>query len=431
MYDRRAVPLDSILPSRRTSQRQPWNDVGLAVLSMVLVAAAFMLSAGRPTLAVFAVTGVATTSAMYARLAIGRSATAAQILGAVVLLALIGAPPRLVGAALGCSVAAAAMAPRSTTRAGLLRNASFIAALAGAIMLSGIAATAPVPWTRLAAEVAAAAAAGFLAAPSLLAFAPLAEWMFHHVTPLTLTEWLNYDHPLLRALATRAPGTFQHSVSVGLLADAGARAIGANPLLARVGGLYHDVGKIRAPGYFYENQTGPNPHDDLDPEASADILRAHVVDGVALVTAHHMGAPIAAFVREHHGTSVMHVFRDKAARRGQLRDADDTRFRYQGPRPRTCETAIVMIVDQLEASVRASPPADLAACEAVTAQTIERIAASGELNDAPVDDRDRDRLRAALANAVFAMYHRRLRYPAAAPPVTLAGRWLGRRGGAA
>lgn len=301
-------------------------------------------------------------------------------------------------------------------------------------MLSGIAATAPVPWPRVVGEAVAATAAGFLAAPSLLAFAPLAEWLFHHVTPLTLTEWLNYDHPLLRQLATRAPGTFQHSVSVGLLADAGARAIGANPLLARVGGLFHDVGKIRAPGYFYENQTGHNPHDELDPETSAGILRAHVTDGVALVTAHHMGRRIADFVREHHGTGVMQVFRDKAARLGRLGADGDRVFRYDGPRPRSRETAIVMIADQLEASVRASPPSDLAACETVTAQTIERITASGELHDAPIGDADRDRLRAALAAAVLAMYHRRLRYPetaAAAAPPTLAGRWLGRRGGAA
>jgi putative nucleotidyltransferase with HDIG domain len=431
-YDRLVVPLASVMSARRTSRRLGWNDVGLAAASIVLVVAAYVFSGGRPALAVFAVTGVASTSAMYARLAIGRWAAAAQILAGGLLLALLGAPPRLVGVVLGCSLAAAALAPRSTSRAGLLRSASFIAALAGAIMLSGNAATAPAPWTRVVGEAVAAAAAGFLAAPSLLAFAPLAEWLFHHVTPLTLTEWLNYDHPLLRQLATRAPGTFQHSVSVGLLADAGARAIGANPLLARVGGLFHDVGKIRAPGYFYENQTGHNPHDELDPETSAGILRAHVADGVALVTAHHMGSRLADFVREHHGTGVMHVFRDKAARLGRLGAAGDGVFRYDGPRPRSCETAVVMIADQLEASVRASLPADMAACEAVTAQTIERIAASGELTDAPIDDRDRDRLGAALAGAVFAMYHRRLRYPdAAAPAATLAGRWLGRRGGAA
>jgi cyclic-di-AMP phosphodiesterase PgpH len=288
---------------------------------------------------------------------------------------------------------------------------------------------------RVVSEAVAAAAAGFLSAPSLLAFAPLAEWLFHHVTPLTLTEWLNYDHPLMRELATRAPGTFQHSVSVGLLADAGARAIGANPLLARVGGLYHDVGKICAPGYFYENQTGPNPHDELDPEVSADILRAHIADGVLLVRAHHMGNRIADFVREHHGTGVMRVFRDKAQRQGRLDETGDAVFRYPGPRPRSCETAIVMIADQLEASVRASATTDLATCEAITAQTITRIAASGELRDAPISARDLDRLRAALAGAVFAMYHRRLSYPgttpAAAPRMATGGRWWRRRGGLA
>jgi putative nucleotidyltransferase with HDIG domain len=400
----------------------------------VALVAAAVLAGGRPSLGVFAVTLVAITTAMYTRLAAGRWVTAVQTLASGVVLPLLGAPPRLVGVVLACSLAAAELAPRSTSRAGLLRTASLIAALAGAVMFSGVAAATPMPWRRIVGDAVAAGAAGFLAAPSLLAFAPIAEWLFRHVTPLTLTEWLNYDHPLLRELATRAPATFQHSVSVGLLADAAARAIRANPLLARVGGLYHDVGKIRAPGYFYENQSGHNPHDELDPEISAGILRAHVSDGVELVTAHHMGGRIADFVREHHGTGLMRVFRDKAARQGRLDDAGDAMFRYDGPRPRSCETAIVMIADQLEATVRASPPADPAAAEAVTALTIERIVASGELNDAPLREGDLDRVRPALTRAVFAMYHRRLRYPEAAaspPPVTLAGRWLGRRGGTA
>jgi putative nucleotidyltransferase with HDIG domain len=419
---------------RRTPLGRAWKDVGLAASSVGLVAAAAVFVAERPSVAVFTVTLVAVTTAMYTRLAVGRWAAAAQTLAAGVVLALLGAPPRLVGVVLACSVAAGELAPRSTSRSGLLRTASWIAGLAGATMLSGIAATTPAPWPRVAGDAVAAAAAGFLAAPSLLAFAPLAEWFFRHVTPLTLTEWLNYDHPLLRELATRAPATFQHSVSVGLLADAAARAIGASPLLARVGGLYHDVGKIRAPGYFYENQSGHNPHDELAPEVSAGILRAHVSDGVELVTAHHMGRRIADFVREHHGTGLMEVFRDKAARQGRLDAAGEAVFRYDGPRPRSCETAIVMIADQLEATVRASPPADPAAAEAVTARTIERIVASGELTDAPLRDADLDRVRPALARTVFAMYHRRLRYPEAAvgtAPVTMAGRWLRRRGGAA
>lgn len=414
-------------------RRAAWKDVALAAAAVALVAAAATFAAQRTTLAIFAVTLVAITTAMYTRLAVGRWAAAAQTLAGGVVLSLLGAPPRLVGVVLACGLAAAELAPRSTGRAGLLRTASLIAALAGGVIFSGIAATPSMPWPRIVGDAAAAAAAGFLAAPSLLAFAPLAEWLFHHVTALTLTEWLNYDHPLLRELATRAPATFQHSVSVGLLADAAARAIGANALLARVGGLYHDVGKIRAPGYFYENQSNFNPHDELDPEISAGILRAHVSDGVELVTVHHMGGRIADFVREHHGTGLMHVFRDKAARHGRLAAAGEAVFRYEGPRPRSCETAIVMIADQLEATVRATPPADQAAAEAVTALTIERIAASGELDDAPLRDGDLDRLRAALARAVFAMYHRRLRYPetvGSAPPATLAGRWLGRRGGA-
>lgn len=279
-----------------------------------------------------------------------------------------------------------------------------------------------------------AAAAGALLGPGvMLALAPMAEWIYGHVTPMTLTEWLSYDHPLLRDLALRAAGTFQHSVNVGLLSDAAARACGANPLLARIGGLYHDVGKLQAPGYFVENQSGDNPHDALDPVSSAKIIRAHVTDGVALVRAHHMGRVIADFVREHHGRSVMRYQFQKAVALDAR--ASEAEFRYDGPMPRSRETGIVMIADQVEATARSAPPENLARCEAIAADTIHRIVASGELADSGLSARSLDAIQTALARAIFAMYHRRLSYPpkpeSVARKPALVSRWLGGQRGRA
>jgi putative nucleotidyltransferase with HDIG domain len=248
---------------------------------------------------------------------------------------------------------------------------------------------------------------------------------------MTLTEWLSYDHPLLRELAVKAPGTFQHSVNVGLLADAAARAVGANPLLSRIGGLYHDVGKLRAPGYFIENQSGDNPHDSLDPLTSARILRAHVTEGIHLVREHHMGRVVANFVREHHGKSLMRLFYQKALDRGEA--AQEADFRYEGPAAGSRESGIVMIADQLEATARARPPADLPECEQMAADTIDRIVASGELARARLSARELDGIRVALSRTVFAMYHRRLTYPASAPaaaakPALVSRLFRGQRG---
>lgn len=281
--------------------------------------------------------------------------------------------------------------------------------IAALTSLSGLAAAVPLPAGLVLREALGALAGGFVSAPILLTFGPLAEWLFGHITRLTMSEWLSYEGPLLRELAAAAPGTFQHSINVGVLADAAAAAIGGDALLARVGGLYHDVGKIRAPGYFIENQSGPNPHDSLDPRESARILKAHVSDGIEMVRAQRMGDRIADFVREHHGTGTLRAFREKADALG-LAEPPET-FQYPGPAPRSRETAIVMIADQLEATARSSPPADAAACDAMVQRTLERIRGEGQLDRSRLTARDLQTARSAFARALQAMYHRRATTP--------------------
>jgi putative nucleotidyltransferase with HDIG domain len=198
-------------------------------------------------------------------------------------------------------------------------------------------------------------------------------------------------------------------IVLSMLAVGAAGAIGADALLARVGGLYHDVGKMNAPAYFIENQHGQNPHDDLEPAESARILRAHVTDGVELVNEHRMGQRIADFVREHHGSGEMRLLREKAASLAQS-FSEDT-YRYPGPRPRSRETGILMIADQLEATARAKAPADEAECNAIVRSTIERILGEGQLDESLLTKSDLALAEQGFSRALQAMYHRRLSYP--------------------
>ena len=301
-------------------------------------------------------------------------------------------------------------------------------ALAGLTSLSSLTAAVPQGIAESIREGLAAAAGGFLAAPLTLTLDPFAERWFGHITRWTLSEWLSYEHPLLRTLASTATGTFQHSVNVGILADSGATAIGANALLARVGGLYHDVGKIRAPEYFTENQHGSNAHDGLPPWDSARILRAHVSDGVTLVETHAMGPRIAAFVREHHGTGLMRVFHDKALTLDKQATSQET-YRYPGPRPRSREAAILMIADQVEATARSLAPTDGAACGQIVQRTVTHIRAEGQLEDSGLSEGDLAEIQCGMSSTLQAMYHRRVSYPSLNAVVPKPGRVTGVQSG--
>jgi len=243
----------------------------------------------------------------------------------------------------------------------------------------------------------------------VVALAPAVEWLFGYTTRISLLEMVNYEQPLLKRLMVEAPGTFQHSVSIGVLADAAAAAIDADRLLVRVGALYHDVGKIPNRNVFIENQSAGNPHDALDPVESARLIRAHVLDGVAMIREHGLGERIADFVREHHGTRVIEYFLERARQAGGPVDPGD--YRYPGPRPRSRETAILMIADQVEAISRTMPGAGPDDLQAMVAATIERVRIEGQLDEAPLALTDVDQIRQALVRALIGMHHRRIDYP--------------------
>ena len=200
-----------------------------------------------------------------------------------------------------------------------------------------------------------ALAGGALTAILCLGFQPVLEAAFKLMTPSKLMELSNPQQPLLRRLLLEAPGTYHHSIIVANLAEAAADAIGANGLLARVGAYYHDVGKLKRPLYFKENQMGDNPHDRTDPRISTAILTAHPRDGVMMAQKYRMPQQVLDIIAQHHGDTPVVYFYNKALKASPEEPVDIADFRYDGPKPQTCEAAIVMLADTVEAAARALP----------------------------------------------------------------------------
>jgi putative nucleotidyltransferase with HDIG domain len=240
---------------------------------------------------------------------------------------------------------------------------------------------------------------------------PVAESATRVTTDITLLELSDPGRPLLRRLALEAPGTYAHSLAMANLCEAACNAIGANGLLARVGCYYHDVGKAKHPEYFVENQKpGQNPHDLLKPAESAAIVRNHVLDGMALARDAGLPEPIVAFIPEHHGTLYIEYFLDRARKEGG-NGVNPEDYRYPGPKPRSAETAIVMLADSTEAALRllGDPTADRVrgAVEFLIQEKLD----SGQLKDAPLTLSELDRVKEEFVRVMSSMRHVRVEYP--------------------
>jgi hypothetical protein len=312
----------------------------------------------------------------------------------------------LVGGAVAGHLAATCDRRQCVLRAGVLAGVA-VAPVAACLAFAGLP-----PGGSVLAVLVAAFAGCALSGPVALALGPLFEWSFGHVTRIRLVEMMNYEHPLLRRLTERAPGTFQHSVTIGLMMDAAARAIDADALLARVGALFHDVGKTERPEYFVENQQGTNPHDVADPVESARIIVGHVHDGVRLCREAGLSERVVDFVREHHGTGCVRYFLVKATEAG--RAIDPAEFSYAGPRPRSRETGLLMIADQVEATARAMDEAGEDALRAMVRATIDRVQAEGQLDDCPLTFQELSTAREVFVQVLLGAHHRRIKYPPAA-----------------
>lgn len=246
---------------------------------------------------------------------------------------------------------------------------------------------------------------------------PVNESVFGILTDVKLLELSNADLPVLGQLALRAPGTNQHSHAVGQLAEDACRAVGANPLMARIGALYHDIGKLAAPEYFVENQQGENPHDHLRPSQSARIITSHVTYGMKL--AKEIGLPnkIADFIPQHHGTRTLHFFLRKAQALAKPEETiDEKDFRYPGPKPGSKEAAIMMLADSCEAAARSLARPDPENIRAIVIKIVDAIISDGQLDECDLTLRELTTIREAMISALTAIYHARIDYPGFNPP---------------
>ncbi len=232
-------------------------------------------------------------------------------------------------------------------------------------------------------------------------------------TILQLMDLARPNHPLLQQLVTKAPGTYYHSLIVSNLAEHAAAAIGADAFLTRVGTYYHDIGKIKRPHYFTENQHGGvNPHEHLDPRTSAQIIISHVPDGLALARQYRLPRRIQDFIAEHHGTTLVAYFYRKAVEAaGDPSAVNEADFRYPGPKPRSKETAVLMLADAVEAIARAQQPTTREEIENIVHSLIMRRLEEGQLDDAPITMRDLKRVAQVFVEMLVGVYHTRVNYP--------------------
>jgi putative nucleotidyltransferase with HDIG domain len=256
----------------------------------------------------------------------------------------------------------------------------------------------------------AALTSGIISGALTIGLIPFFESAFGLLSDMRLIELSNPNHPLLKKVLTETPGTYHHSVMVANLADAACESVGADGLLARVGSYYHDIGKTIRPGFFIENQHGTaNPHDDLPPEKSRDIIIAHASDGADLLAKHKMPIEIVNIARQHHGTSFLKFFFVKAKEMGQDVVEDD--FRYPGPKPQTKEIAIISIADSVEAAVRS--------LKEPTPEKIEKLVKSiiaSKLNDGQFDECDLSMkelktVENVICETLNGIFHSRIEYP--------------------
>jgi putative nucleotidyltransferase with HDIG domain len=241
------------------------------------------------------------------------------------------------------------------------------------------------------------------------------ERPFGAVTHLRLLELSSPEHPLLKELMLRAPGTYAHSIMVSHLADAAAKAIGADSLLARVGCYYHDVGKIRRPEFFIENQRMENVHDRLTPSLSALIIAAHVKDGLELADRYRLPRPIRDIIAQHHGTSLISFFYQQALAGCELHTPVlEHQFRYSGPKPQSKEAGIVMLADAVEAASRSLSRPTPARIESLVNHIVQEKIADGQLDECSLTFSEVNKIQEAFCRLLVAMLHSRVEYPSSA-----------------
>ena len=254
---------------------------------------------------------------------------------------------------------------------------------------------------------------GGFAAVLTIGTLPFWEWAFEILTHLKLMELSNPNQPLLKKLLLEAPGTYHHSIIVGNLSEAATDAVGGNGLLSRVGAFYHDIGKTRRPYFFKENQFGAdNPHDQIAPAKSTRIITGHVRDGLAVATEHNLHRDIVEFIKSHHGNTLVAYFYHKEKERAKDPSTiKEKAFRYEGPKPDTKETAIVMLADSVEAAVRSIQGPNREKIEELIEKIIQGKLQDGQLQESHLTLKEIERIKKVFINTLMGIYHERIEYP--------------------
>jgi cyclic-di-AMP phosphodiesterase PgpH len=406
------------------SRMQPrvWGS-GTKLLLLGLLTAAY----SGLVVAVAAVTGVTSVGWLYAvpagafamlvALLIHPVVGIATMLPASVLVLLVA--PAAAPVALFAAAAVLVSVPL-TTRIGKrsdLRSATLRAGLSYPVIAAVLIAIFG-PRDQLFIAIAAGALNGVVAAVAVQGAMPFLETMFRLPTVTALLDLADRNHPLLRELEAKALGSYNHSVMVASLTERACRAIGADPLIGGVAALYHDIGKVRQPHFFIENQQGiSNPHDELEPEVSAIIIQNHVVDGVEMATQHRLPPEIVACIGSHHGTMLVSYFYEKAVEaadgRGELVDPDH--FRYKGAKPRGKEAAVLLLADCSEATTRAMAMSRGTLPRQEIEDTVDRLLSEriddGQFEESDLTFRELGVARDTIVESLVGIYHPRIAYP--------------------
>jgi putative nucleotidyltransferase with HDIG domain len=249
---------------------------------------------------------------------------------------------------------------------------------------------------------------------------------FGYTTDIKLLELASLDQPLLRELMVQAPGTYHHSVIVSNMVEASARAVHANPLLAKVAAYYHDIGKIKKPLYFIENQEGRvNKHEKLAPSMSSLILISHVKDGVELARQYRLGKEIIDIIGQHHGTSLITYFYEKAKEQvekkgGRCLQVEEADFRYPGPKPQTKEAGLVMLADVVEAASKTLVEPTSARIQGMVQKMVNKIFSDGQLDECELTLKDLHEIAKSFNMTLSGIFHHRVEYPEPTPRIVVA-----------
>ncbi|NLM51532.1 MAG: HDIG domain-containing protein [Firmicutes bacterium] len=298
------------------------------------------------------------------------------------------------------------------TKAGLYVAASNIVAFLGLFLYTGTAQLGYDVLREFSINIIAAVGNGIFSAVMAIGLLPYLESGFGLTTSVTLLELANPGHPLLKKLLMEAPGTYHHSLIVANLAEAAAEAVGADPLLARVGAFYHDIGKLKRPYFFIENQLGENPHEKISPNLSTLIITSHIKDGLEMAKKYKLPKVIQDIVVQHHGNSLISYFYQQAeknaADRESLREED---FRYDAPLPQTKEAAIVLLADSVEAAVRSLSKPTAGRVEAMIRKIIKEKLNDGQFDQSDLTLKDLDTIASTFVRILGGIYHSRIEYP--------------------